>query len=285
MLKKFKRHIEKQFLFYPNTKELREMKEELLGTLMDEFKELVDGGMSEEDAYAKCIADMDDYRDSVREMMLKNIASPTKASRKLVISGVITYILGITLLYFILSFTCVSWAWSWLTFVAGFAVGLTVIFARVAVLAFRHSKYSLIRFISVVAIFYLTLAVYLAVSLALGNMWHITWLTFIVGFTLAYIVDIIYTAKQKVKRLYPLDILIISLMLTIIVYFIISFVLQAWSSTWMLFIAWTFIAAFAIFVYRYIKYRNHDDNLSIKKSESIDTLPVDDDCKNDKEDS
>lgn len=277
MLKKFKRHIEKQFLFYPNTKELREMKEELLGSLMDEFKELTDGGMSEIDAYNKCIADMDDYRDSVREMVLKNISNPTKASRKLVISGIITYILGVTLLYFILTFTCVGWEWSWLTFVAGLGVGMTVLFARIAVLAFRHSRYALIRFGTVAGIFYLTLATYLAVSLALVNMWHITWLAFIAGFTLAYIIDIIYTAKQKVKRHYPLDILIISLMLTIIVYFIISFTLQAWSSTWMLFIAWTFIAAFAIFVYRYIKYRNNDgasddkkDSANIERDGSID---------------
>lgn len=264
MLKKFKKLIERTFLFCPNSKEVKETKEELLGTLMDKYTELTQGGMSEEEAYAQCVAEAEGYRAIMKGMLnakaIKIKDFINKSNIRLITSGIFAFVMAVALIYFIISVTgLVSWNWSWLTFVGGAVVGLATLAGLFTFKAFRTSKFLLVRCSSALMITLLTTTVYLIVSLVLKDAWNITWLAFICGAIAAYLVDMAYTFKMGIKRLYSLDILILTLLATIVIYFVISFTQNAWDTTWMLYIVWLFVASFAIFTYRFIKYRKAKD--------------------------
>lgn len=254
MEKKFKRAINKLCLFYPNTFQLREFKEELLSTLLDKYQELLSSGKNSDDAYKECIKSLDDYKETLIELNNSVEIIEKKSYIKQTLTFSITYVLFVTLLYFILSFT-VGWTYTWLTFVIGAIVAGIIILSVLVNISRKKSNFTLTRCCIPLVTLIITSILYLIISFTVPNIWDVSWVCFLVAIFVAHTADMIYR-KINNKPLIPIiDILIFTLSIALIAYFLFSFLMNAWSSTWIIFISWLFIYFFALFIVRLINNR------------------------------
>lgn len=254
MEKKFKRAINKLCLFYPNTFQLKEFKEELLSTLLDKYQEMISSGKNADVAYRECIKSLDDYKETLIELNNSVEILEKKSYIKQTVTFSITYVLFVTLLYFILSFT-VGWTYTWLTFVVGAIIAGIIILSILVNISRKKSNYVLTRCCIPLITLIVTSILYLIISFTVPNIWNVSWTAFLVAIFIAHSADMIYRRINNKPLIPVFDILVSTLSIALIAYFLISFLMNAWSSTWIIFISWLFIYFFALFIVRLISNR------------------------------
>lgn len=257
MLKKFKKHLNRVFLFYPNTKRLREFKEELLGILMERNEENITKGMTEEQSFKDCIASINDYKETMEELASEKTAELTSTERLLMVMSTLVYIFGVVFIYLAVSLGTKRWDITWLTFIAGTIIGLILIFFAVLKIAKKNSHYIVVRSCNFFITILLTTALYLIVSLTTKK-WEYTWITFLIGIVLGYANDILFRVRNRVKMIKFFDIAVITLLVAIILYFTLSFTLNGWSWTWVIYVGWLFVLSVITLITKYFKYINLD---------------------------
>lgn len=261
VLDEFNKKIAKVFLFCPRTQELKEYKEEVVGSLMDKYNDLTAQGYNKEVAFDKCVESIEQFYDKniVKQLEeIKGIKKKEKLSKeslKLVGWGVLTYIFLTLVVFFSVAISPVGWALASITF--GISIGLAILggITLGIVKAKTHSAYSINRItiwligMSLVTLLYLILSLALyysgkfvyTVGTETASVWALTWLTFIFGLVVVDGADLIYRMKSK-KRIYSaFDAFIMTIFVTLSVYLSTSMICDIvlsnsiWNDSWIIF--------------------------------------------------
>lgn len=256
MLGKFKKYLDKVFLFCPKTVKVLDFKEELLGVLMDKFAELTSSGMSEEEAYKQCIKSVDDYSDTIRALEKDKPAEMTRSQISLILIASIAYLFATLIIYFTASYASGKWGVTWITFILALVVYLIGIFVGVYVIAKRKSSYFVIRSIILILCSLITTLVYLGVSFSTEK-WSLTWIAYLIGGLVWYIIDISFRIRHKVSVIRTFDGLVVTFFLTLVTYFTVSFITLKWNFTWIIFLVGILVMLIIIFIGKWIAYKNN----------------------------
>lgn len=270
MIKKFKKHLNMLFLFYPKTNKLKEFKEELLGVLMDKYDEYIIQGMSEEEAYKACVESIEDYRETLDVLANDTTEEVSAAQQKIWLLTGLAYIVGVIIVYFIASFASGAWDWTWLTFIGGVIVGMAMLAYVLLKISRKNSQFLVVRLCNFVITIMCTTGIYLLVSF-LTTAWDFTWIIFLFGVGLGYGFDILYRFNYNVKSFKALDFGVITLLVAIILYFTLSFALaNAWSWTWIIYVVWFFIQLVALVYRKMREFKLHANQIKTNKPTKID---------------
>lgn len=248
MLNKFNKHLNKIFSSYKKNNKIMEFKEELLGSLMDRYNEFKEEGLSDEESYDKSLIILDGIKDTIatlEEEYREDIPKKNNTSRYLLASA--AYWIIIVLAFFALTFTDLSK--TWLVFIAGAL--LYGIF--VSLILFSISKKKGMNILSRTNIFSTIMCIITAVYLIwsiLSDKWVYSWIIFIVGLLIWYIIDIIVKIKNtKGYKLKVYDVIIVTVLITLIIYFLISFIYTAWYKSWIIFIIMSFFIIIELMIF------------------------------------
>ena len=107
MIKRFRSFIDREFAGYPESKQLSDLKEELVSVLMDKYNDGLENGMNELDSYSKAIESMSDlraqYKDEMDALHFTKDEVVAKTINTFIVS--ILYFLGLTIVFLALQFT------------------------------------------------------------------------------------------------------------------------------------------------------------------------------------
>lgn len=256
MISKFKKAISLYFIFYPRSSKLSEFKDELLGVMMDNYNELVGSGMSEIVAYKTVVATLDNYKETAEEIARLEKADLTSIQRKVFLMAEIVFFTFALALYFIVSVTTQAWSFTWITFIIWACISLIGLFFFILAKISMNSHYIIVRCTILILTTLITTLIYCIVSFVTLE-WAVTWVTFIIGLGISYIIDIMYRQHHKVMHFGIFDWLIISMLVNLTVYFGLSFGIigDPWAWSWVCFIIWIFVASMGIFLILLNRYR------------------------------
>ena len=68
MLSRFQSFLKEEFKGLPNTDEVTDFKDELLGNLMDKAEELKAKDLSEDEIFQQCVQSIDGYKETLKEL-------------------------------------------------------------------------------------------------------------------------------------------------------------------------------------------------------------------------
>lgn len=107
MIKRFRSFIDREFAGYPESKQLSDLKEELVSVLMDKYNDGLENGMNELDSYSKAIESMSDlraqYKDEMDALHFTKDEVVAKTINTFIVS--ILYFLGLTIVFLVLQLT------------------------------------------------------------------------------------------------------------------------------------------------------------------------------------
>ncbi len=274
-----RKRVAKVFLFCPRTQQLKDYKDEVLGTIMDKYNDLVSGGMGEREAFRTCCDSIDQFYDKeiVKQLeQVKGKMTNAKMSRevaKTVVWGVLTYVCLALVTFFSLGVSKVGWANASYVIIAAVCLPLVAGIFVVVLKARAHSTYVINRFTIWLSGMFTVTIIYLIVSLSLyfsGNfnyvvdgepssVWAITWVTFIIGLVVVDIVDLRYRMRAR-KRIYSaFDAFVLSTFITLSVYLTTSIVMDIavchpiWNVSWIILFAGVLIYVAMMFVRQIMK--------------------------------
>ena len=80
MIKRFRSFIDREFAGYPESKQLSDLKEELVSVLMDKYNDGLENGMNELDSYSKAIESLYISRSLLYDLFSeKHLRTPTNS--------------------------------------------------------------------------------------------------------------------------------------------------------------------------------------------------------------
>ncbi len=217
MNEKLRNHINTLFADAPKTRQAIDLKDELLANLIERYNDLVESGVSEEDAYKNAIDNIGDVSELIRNLKENDILnySQSEENRKksaLVLSiSVALYFLGALALIYSSFFGLVLY---------GFLIMLGICAVATCLLVYHYASrpkykkyddtmveefkewssetkhYKGIRGAVSATLWTLITLVYLVISFATMS-WYITWIIFIVGVCLESIITLIFKIKES----------------------------------------------------------------------------------------
>lgn len=203
MIKRFQSYIDKEFCKYPASKELVDLKEELVGVLMEKYTEATKAGKGELDAYAEAISSMSDLREIYKDQMsaLQFTVKEVVDKTKLIIVISMWYYVGLLLIFLGMTFLAkdsavpIDWRPSdpdslgyWLVFPFGafaYVIGLMVYLNFNS----KLSKRNFVKRLSMFVIPFMTALIIFFACGMFGGLWNPTWLVFIAATAVAIILD------------------------------------------------------------------------------------------------
>lgn len=237
MIERFKKKLMKIFAPYKKNDKVMEFKEELLGSLMDRYNELKAEGMTDDESFTKSLDILDGIKDTV-ELINKEslVVEPENLINKYLLPTC-AYWVTLIIAYLVLSFSIIPFSKSWMIIVAGAL--LFVVIASVVMFIANNNKGNKILSRGNMFLAFLSLSViaYLAWSFITLN-WHYTWVTFIAGLLLWYVVDYVLRVKATKGgfKIQVFDVIIITVLASLIVYIMISFIYSMWATSWIIFV-------------------------------------------------
>lgn len=247
-MEKFRKYIDKKFTSYPKSRALDELKEELIATLLERYQEYLSNGLNEEDSYRKAIESIGDCKETVN-LIESNIDKKTKVLRtRMAIWGSILYWLTVSTIFLTVSMITQKWIYTWIIYPVAAAIYLCIALAIVFPKGRSLGKNSRIRISVILSFLIITLGVYFLVSF-FSKMWAITWVIFLIGFSLGMICDAIMIRKSH-KTLFSVYFYLIICFLTSAIYQLIThFEIVKASLSWLIYL----FAIICILIYNFIK--------------------------------
>ena len=254
MNNKIETHVNALFANAPDGTHIMDIKEELLANLNDKYDDLISSGKSDDEAFALVISGIGDIENLLKDMGELPEYQPleiekNKQTRGIFISiGIALYVLSmIPIILFAqlgspdigLVFTCA---------ICAAATGFIVYANSVSKIKYNKTDNSFVeeykekiaadndnsklRNAMSSSLWPLIVVFYLAFSFV-THWWHVSWIVFLVGACVQQAIMYKFTMPEKRKNLWH------GLMwtATTILYFMISFGAQAWSWSWMIFLA------------------------------------------------
>jgi hypothetical protein len=151
-----------------------------------------------------------------------------------------TYAMLIILTYLTYSFATSNWKWSWSIVVGGAFIYLIALFT-ILFRFFRARNKNILTSLSLLfATMISTTALYLLLSFLFmvrgHSIWSFSWILFLIGILTYYITNLIYLWHNKKRITRKVDLFIISILSTVIIYLSVSFATGKWSVSWLIFI-------------------------------------------------
>lgn len=254
MNERIKSHVDSLFNGVPHTRQAADVKEELLANLQAKYDDLIASGKSEDEAFKSAVSGIGDIRSLVGEQPQYDVEG-TKVNRQK--SGMINAIAVTLIILSIVPAIVIDALFgnTWLDFIAplsllsgiAIAVGLFIYAASINPKKYKKGDDTFVEEYkekisgndrdqrmrkAVGSTLWLTITlVYFFISFITGA-WHVTWLIFIIGAILQNIIRYIMGDPKGTRRLLNSTIWLI----TLVLYFWLSFWTGAWAWTWLLFI-------------------------------------------------
>lgn len=235
MIDRFNRRLSKIFGPYKRIDRVMELRDEMLGTLMDKYDKFRSQGMGEEESYNKSLDTLIGIEKTILAIERESIQpAPEGVINKYILPS-LAYWLTLIVAYLGVSLSTRRWDVTWMIVVDG-----ALLFgAVVGLVMFRISKEKGMRLLSrsnlLIASMLITTTIYLAWSFASGK-WQYTWVIFLVGIMVAYIIDMVIQSGKGKFIIKPLDAIILTVLTAIVVYILTSFLTGAWATTWIIFV-------------------------------------------------
>jgi hypothetical protein len=248
-------HVEKLFAIAPPEPAILDIKEELLSALYDKYEDLLASGQSEETAYSLVISGIGDIQDLLRDYTDAGPYSAKEAEKKrnlgsLYISvGVATFVLSLAaaFLFSWLGFDIIGLGLMVLCWAA--AVGLIVYGINLGKARYikrsdtfvenykekteeRERNSSMKKAVNS-ALWPMIIVISLAFSFITHN-WAFSWIIILVGVSVQQFINLRFFAAPENREKYWQAVFWTAVCA---LYFMISFAFNAWSWTWMIFIA------------------------------------------------
>lgn len=217
MKDKIKAHIASLFMDVPDSRQVNDLREELLANSLSKYDDLIDQGMQPEEAYKSVISGIGDVSGLLSQLRAQKMMDPLLIEKRRIRSAIIV---SVAVLLFIVSPIAV------ILFDES-KLGITLFFfmiaAGVALLIFnsmtkpryvkeednfveefrewqvenRHNK-TLRSAISAI-LWPLIVVTYFIISFFFGQ-WHISWLIFIIGVCIEGVISLIFQLKMGDKK-------------------------------------------------------------------------------------
>ncbi|HHU43500.1 MAG: hypothetical protein QM214_07190 [Bacillota bacterium] len=234
MLSRFQSFLKEEFKGLPNTDEVTDFKDELLGNLMDKAEELKAKDLSEDEIFQQCVQSIDGYKETLKELKGKPalVRSAKKAANSLLYALMyFTLVIGA---YLAVSFVTEEWRLTWLIIVEGaflFTVGLL---GSLSVKAFAKKKYLHSRALAVPISAILVTGVFLAVSM-LMDLWKISWIAYLFLPILIIIVDLIIGAFSRPNKIIVPESIALIMLLSVMSYVVLGILgILSWHPYWLI---------------------------------------------------
>ncbi|MCL1820250.1 MAG: permease prefix domain 1-containing protein [Oscillospiraceae bacterium] len=251
---RIKEYVEKLFLGTPHTRQAADVKEELLANLQAKYEDMLNSGKSEDEAYTSVISGIGDIRSLLGETPVYNTEA---VSSKRHTSSVLRAVAIMVLIFSIVPLIVLDALFSgtWLTFIIPISF-LSVLAVGVGLLVLSFSlgpkKYVKgddtfveeykekvsgndrnARLWSAISstLWITVIALYLLIGLT-TNIWHPTWLIFIVGALVQNMLRFLLKDPKGYKKLVNSTIWLTAA----IFYLWFSFATLAWHWSWIIFI-------------------------------------------------
>lgn len=226
MLSRFQSFLKEEFKGLPNTDEVTDFKDELLGNLMDKAEELKAKDLSEDEIFQQCVQSIDGYKETLKELKGK-----PALVRLLYALMYFTLVIGA---YLAVSFVTEEWRLTWLIIVEGaflFTVGLL---GSLSVKAFAKKKYLHSRALAVPISAILVTGVFLAVSM-LMDLWKISWIAYLFLPILIIIVDLIIGAFSRPNKIIVPESIVLIMLLSVMSYVVLGILgILSWHPYWLI---------------------------------------------------
>lgn len=254
MEKKLRKYINRKFFLYPKTEKILEVREELYSIMLDHYNDCLASGISKEESYKRAVEMTLDYKSAVREV---ETGSSMGALRKNIISTAsfsTFYFLTLTAIFLFVSIVVLkSFAKTWLIPVGG-------AFLYLFYAAINGYNYASLFNFEVwkrwgIALIYATLVpvLYVFPSLYLSvvkgkNIWSYSWLIVIVLAFLYIVTDYIANRKRISSLERDLHLLTAGLILTTLLYLVLSMRFNLWGSAWILYVLYLAFVSLAFYL-------------------------------------
>lgn len=252
MNKRIEEHVNALFANTPNDIHVRDIKEELLANLNEKYDDLTKSGKNEEEAYVLVISSIGDIDSLLKDMGQATDYIPLELEKNMqkrsvfISSGVALYILSIIPLIWFTQTNLPEMGLLLLILICAAASGLVAYGNSISKSKYIRANNTFVEeykeMVSVKSdqrrlkgalsssLWSLVVVLYFMISL-LTNWWHVTWIIFLVGTCLQLVIFYVLADPIGKKRLWH-GILWVA---TLILYFIISFGLNAWAWSWTIF--------------------------------------------------
>lgn len=240
VIDKYRTRLRALFLTSPKSKTIDDFREELLEALMERYTSNLEKGMSPDKAYVNAWDELREFKAAIKEIKKQVLYENQEKRIKQFALGTIVYFMAIVLGFLITSFATQDWSWSWQITVMG---ALVYVFAiNTLLFIINRAKYKNVLASINLLIATMTVATILYIFCGFWfDLWHPTWIIFIVGLLVSYVTDLLYLWNNKKRLVRKIDLTIITLLFTIILYLVFSYITKRWNYSWMVFVIFVFI--------------------------------------------
>lgn len=238
-INKIKKTVNRKFSYYPETKEVLDLKEELLSIMIDKYNDLQDG--TEKQKYKECLEIMSSYKEVLHDIEVE--ASHPFLKDKLLGFSIFgtCYFLFVVLLYVIISQFVFQNYHSTISIVVAPSIIFSLITTVYILLYCKKMKLEVMTRICLgLSFFSLAVTLYVVPNFILTsifdiNIWHPSWLIImVIGYIYLLVDKLIYPHSSPKKRLIRNCLNLLALVTTL--YLCVSFLTGLWSFTWLAFV-------------------------------------------------
>lgn len=253
MNQRIENYVNDLFVGMPGEQYVQDVREELLSNLKERYDDLLAEGKSEEESYLLVISSIGDIQNLFKDSAHYGLVTPVDIEKKrntrsiFVSLGVALYILSLSAFFLFTQAGRNLFAFNIMILICAVATGFIVYGVNTFKTRYVKSDNSFVesykeriseqdrisklkRSISS-SIWTLTLVLYLGISFSTGR-WAVTWIIFLLASVVQQMVFVMLKDPRDRKKRY------VGLLWSgaLIVYFMVSFGLNAWSWSWMIFL-------------------------------------------------
>lgn len=238
-INRIKKTVERKFSYYPETKEVIDLKEELLSIMLDKYNDL--GDKPEKQKYKECMEVMASYKEVLHDIDIKS-SHPIFKNKMLGFSifGTV-YFLTVVIIYLVVSqFIVHSYRTTSSIVVIPSIIFVLITTVYMLVYCKKMKLEVLTRICLGLSFFALAVTVYVVPSFFLATVkhiyiWHPGWLLMlVVGYIYLLVDKLVYPHNSPKMRLLRNCLNLLALVTTI--YLSVSFFFGYWSVTWLIFV-------------------------------------------------
>lgn len=238
-INKIKKTIDRKFSYYPETREVLDLKEELLSIMIDKYNDLSDE--PEKQKYKECMEIMASYKEVLHDIEVE--ASHPFLKDKLLGFSIFgtCYFLFVVLIYVLISQFVTNNYHNTISIVVVPSIIFSLITSVYILLYCKKMKLEVMTRICLgLSFFTFAVCAYVVPNFILTsifdiNVWHPSWLIIlVVGYIYLLVDKLIYPHSSPKKRLIRNCLNLLAFVTTI--YLSVSFLLGFWNFTWLIFV-------------------------------------------------
>lgn len=254
MYKRFEEFLNNEFKGLPKTKEVKDFRDELLGTLIERAEDYKNDGIGDEDKiYDMCIKSINGFKGILKELRGKPllIKEAKKAANNFLYF--VIYFVIVAVAYLAVSFTLGHWDKTWLIFIATNFIALIILLAYLATKNYSKGKFILGRTLIIPIPILLIVGTYLVLSV-LFNAWNRSWILLLTLPVLVLLTDIIAASFGDKNKFFVFELIAVIMILSVVAYVSLAlFSIIAWHPYWLIVLGGVVISSIILAVFLRLK--------------------------------